>query len=89
MFTAVRRDGVLDAEFISKYSPQLTSTIRQMLHPDSSQRLSCFAIYTLSMERLSAFKTMQDDKDLLIRRLMEENNRLAGELQEVRRNQQS
>ena len=60
-----------------------------MLHPDPSQRLSCFTIYTLSVERLSAYKTNQDEKDILIRKLMEENNRLAGEVQELRRNLQS
>lgn len=88
MLLFVDRDGVLDEDFLKKYSPQLTATIRQMLHPDPSQRLSCFAIYTTSMERLSTYKTTQDEKDLLIRRLLEENNRLAGELQELRRNQQ-
>ncbi len=82
-------DGVLDGSFLQKYSGAFTNLIRSMLDPNPSRRPSCDEIHRHCLVQRHANSSQgsnssADEKDRIIRQLLEENQRMRDEVQQLR-----
>jgi hypothetical protein len=73
------RDGELDADLLSDYSPALIQTLRSLLHADPTMRPSALQLQTISAGRLQAPPQMNDQMAQMTA-LMAENERLRNKL---------